>query len=108
MVKGSKQEMLVARAKAPLGLNFFSHDYLCAESTPLHILGLWGGGGGGESGRGTKRVALSQPRRDERVYLCSLSVYFFCPSSPFSHVISSIGRVMTGIPRREVSSEFQP
>lgn len=50
MVKGSKQEMLVARAKAPLGLNFFSHDYLCAESTPLHILGLWGGGGGGRVG----------------------------------------------------------
>ena len=63
---------------------------------------------GGESDRGTKRVALSQPCRDERVYLCLLSVYFFCPSSPFSHVISSIGRVMAGISRREVSSEFQP
>lgn len=59
---------------------------------------------GGESDRGTKRVALSQPCRDERVYLCLLSVYFFCPSSPFSHVISSIGRVMAGISRREVSA----
>lgn len=55
---------------------------------------------GGESGRGTERVALSQPCRDERVYPFVVGLFLLSRHLHF-HTWSrqTIGRVMAGIPR---------
>lgn len=93
--------MLVARAKAPLGLNFFSHDYLCAESTPLHIVERRVG----SRDKTSRAESTASWRRCLPVRCQSISSVRHLHFHTWSR--QTIGRVMAGIPRREVSNEFR-